>query len=599
MLCKARINGTTTNITLLSPKIDVVLALCRHHPSVLQCAVTKRGTTALMGAALRGYATVCQALLEEGADIDAVNDQNQTALSFAASQGHRDAVFVLLDHGGSKVINMQDTGGRTPLLHAITGAHVGCVQRLLEARCSTDVVDAHCRTPLLIAASNGSVEICRMLVKNGANINVSSPGGGITPLMASIDNEHVECSYILMDELRADVYQRNTQGACALTYACKRGLSSIAVALVQIGVPVDSSNNRGTTPLMVAANNGHSNICRFLLDNGANLDAVNADHATPIDCASTPEVNTMFVEYLRKQEDTGTAGSSKTEEGSNRRIRNRNVRISDNNSNSRGSSSSGSKANEEFRNDRIERLGSSLTLQEAVNAIDASIAATSRSVTATPTNQNTSRHREETLRALQEQHESITSSFLGQNDIDPEEIHRINAILAERMANFYDMCERDNENILSGHALQNVNVRTNSWQSEVTALRRMEESNSKVDEEEDFTYRPQSLEEPTTIPPPPPQKSEMSEEKTDVNGSDSDEDDDSMISFQCPITQVRMTDPVTCMDGHTYERTGIERWLKDHDTSPLTGVKLPSKLLLPNHSLRNAIEEYRSNRRKK
>jgi hypothetical protein len=82
-LCKARINGTTTNITLLSPKIDVVLALCRHHPSVLPCAVTKRGTTALMGAALRGYATVCQALLEEGADIDAVNDQNQTALSFA------------------------------------------------------------------------------------------------------------------------------------------------------------------------------------------------------------------------------------------------------------------------------------------------------------------------------------------------------------------------------------------------------------------------------------------------------------------------------------------------------------------------------------
>ena len=141
-LCKARINGTSTLLSLLSPKIDIVLALCRHHPTVLSLAITKRGTTALMGAALRGYAAVCQSLLEEGADIDAVNDQHQTALSFAASQGYRDVVFVLLDHGGSKseAVNMQDTGGRTPLLHAIAGGHVGCVQRLLEARCRYGVL---------------------------------------------------------------------------------------------------------------------------------------------------------------------------------------------------------------------------------------------------------------------------------------------------------------------------------------------------------------------------------------------------------------------------------------------------------------------------
>jgi ubiquitin len=67
---------------------------------------------------------------------------------------------------------------------------------------------------------------------------------------------------------------------------------------------------------------------------------------------------------------------------------------------------------------------------------------------------------------------------------------------------------------------------------------------------------------------------------------------DSMMSFVCSITQDLMSDPVTCMDGHSYERSGIERWLDDHDTSPLTGAKLPSKKLIPNHSLRNAIEEY-------
>ena len=81
--------------------------------------------------------------------------------------------------------------------------------------------------------------------------------------------------------------------------------------------------------------------------------------------------------------------------------------------------------------------------------------------------------------------------------------------------------------------------------------------------------------------------------KGPTEGPDSgeSEEDDEIHAFNCPITQDRMTDPVTCMDGHTYERKGIERWLEDHDASPLTGV-LPSKMLIPNHSLRHAIEEY-------
>ena len=52
-----------------------------------------------------------------------------------------------------------------------------------------------------------------------------------------------------------------------------------------------------------------------------------------------------------------------------------------------------------------------------------------------------------------------------------------------------------------------------------------------------------------------------------------------------------MSDPVTCMDGHTYEKGAIQKWLLDHDTSPLTGAKLPSKHLIPNFALRSAIDE--------
>ena len=54
-----------------------------------------------------------------------------------------------------------------------------------------------------------------------------------------------------------------------------------------------------------------------------------------------------------------------------------------------------------------------------------------------------------------------------------------------------------------------------------------------------------------------------------------------------------MVDPVMCADGHTYERHAIERWLREHRTSPKTNALLPNASVIPNHSLRNAIDEYR------
>lgn len=53
-----------------------------------------------------------------------------------------------------------------------------------------------------------------------------------------------------------------------------------------------------------------------------------------------------------------------------------------------------------------------------------------------------------------------------------------------------------------------------------------------------------------------------------------------------------MHDPVVLTDGHTYERRHIEQWLKNKNTSPVSGAQLESKRLCSNHALRNAIEEY-------
>ena len=66
-------------------------------------------------------------------------------------------------------------------------------------------------------------------------------------------------------------------------------------------------------------------------------------------------------------------------------------------------------------------------------------------------------------------------------------------------------------------------------------------------------------------------------------------------AFRCPILFELMRDPVICVDGHTYERSAIEEWLRLNDRSPLTNKPLESLLLIPNHAMRSAIESYRAN----
>jgi len=61
---------------------------------------------------------------------------------------------------------------------------------------------------------------------------------------------------------------------------------------------------------------------------------------------------------------------------------------------------------------------------------------------------------------------------------------------------------------------------------------------------------------------------------------------------RCPITQDFMSDPVVAADGQTYERAAITQWLKNHNTSPLTGALLSSKVLIPNWAIKQMIEAY-------
>ncbi|KAG6397533.1 hypothetical protein SASPL_143702 [Salvia splendens] len=68
-------------------------------------------------------------------------------------------------------------------------------------------------------------------------------------------------------------------------------------------------------------------------------------------------------------------------------------------------------------------------------------------------------------------------------------------------------------------------------------------------------------------------------------------------AFFCPIYREVMQNPHLAADGFSYELEAIEEWLKTgHDTLPMTNLKLKHKLLVPNHTLRSLIEDWRNKR---
>ncbi|KAF7144030.1 hypothetical protein RHSIM_Rhsim05G0015200 [Rhododendron simsii] len=64
--------------------------------------------------------------------------------------------------------------------------------------------------------------------------------------------------------------------------------------------------------------------------------------------------------------------------------------------------------------------------------------------------------------------------------------------------------------------------------------------------------------------------------------------------YFCPILEEVMEDPYIAADGFTYEHGAIKLWLQRHSYSPVTRVRLPHRYIIQNHTLRSAIQDWKS-----
>ena len=153
-------------------------------PGIDVNAAGSRGATPLFVAAQDGHEEVVKLLL--GAPkigIDARLDDGATALFCAAQNGFSGIVGLLIKHGADVNLPMND--GTPPLSISIVNGHPETARLLLQAP-GTQVNHRGLRqiTPLCYASSKKHKDIVRLLLRKGADPNLSSDYGA-TPLHAA------------------------------------------------------------------------------------------------------------------------------------------------------------------------------------------------------------------------------------------------------------------------------------------------------------------------------------------------------------------------------------------------------------------------------
>ena len=274
-------------------------------------------TTPLIYAALYGNADSVRLLLAAGADVNARNDQELTALIAGACNPA--IARLLVDRGAD--VNAQSKKGRTPLLVAAgCPGSLATMRLLLEKGARVDLADVTKTTPLMAAAAQTTHENVELLVARGADVNARDEAG-LTPLMATTGLNDLAATRLLLSK-GAQVNVANTSGGkvrhgeialkklTPLQLAAPYASPDLVRALLAAGARVNDRDVRGMTALMLAVSSETQNpeVAKALLEAGADVQIKDNDGESALDWA----LKYAHPEVMRRLKDTGAPSRAVT-----------------------------------------------------------------------------------------------------------------------------------------------------------------------------------------------------------------------------------------------------------------------------------------------
>jgi ankyrin repeat protein len=262
-------------------------------------------------------------LIKAGADPNETNGQGVSALMVAMMSGAEPVVDALIKSEVDVTYSMQD--GKSALFLAVASGNDGMVKALLKRGAQLDEIyevghngiEVSGCSPLYVASFVGHIDICRVLIKEGADIN-SCNDGGFNPLMAAIQGGHQDIVALLLKSgadvdpavysiidhpsfnkvttplyiatqkedlavvklllnAKADVNAQAGNGWTPLKCACHAGNEDLVKLFLKAGADVNIADENNYTPLMNAVSKGHEDIVKLLLKSDADTNVQSGD----------------------------------------------------------------------------------------------------------------------------------------------------------------------------------------------------------------------------------------------------------------------------------------------------------------------------------
>ncbi|XP_029978526.1 protein TANC2 isoform X11 [Sphaeramia orbicularis] len=297
----------------------IVTALCRKRAKVDH--LDKNGQCALVHAALRGHMEVVKFLIQCDWGMGVQQQQSpqtqqqtaftkshavQQALIAAASMGYTEIVSYLLDLPEkdeeeverAQINNFDTLWGETALTAASGRGKLDVCRLLLEQGAAVAQPNRRGIVPLFSAVRQGHWQIVDLLLTHGSDVNLADKQGR-TPLMMAASEGHLGTVEFLLAQ-GASLSLLDKEGLTALSWACLKGHLPVVRCLVESGAATDHADKNGRTPLDLAAFYGDSDVVQFLVDHGAMIEHVDYSGMRPLDRAVGCRNTSVVVALLKK-----------------------------------------------------------------------------------------------------------------------------------------------------------------------------------------------------------------------------------------------------------------------------------------------------------